>query len=533
MCPVLLHFLLLAALNSDSAADPQGNNAGLKFIVAFPENIAHYYPIPPQNKIQITALHSNTQVTFKMFTYGTSTETLSAGQSKEFLPDVKLELKKEEISSETLTITSTEKIIVHAISLKHNSVQTALVIPTDQLGKEYLVPPVPRIPGTNDNVTLDVTERRPFRLVIISGDQPTKVTVEGAETREVSLRPQQVAQILLQEAAELRAVRADQPVAVLLTHSCAIRLNCTCGLLLTRLSPATQEQLRFFIPPFLAKNASGETFLLLSKEDSTTIEAFDPNSPLVETTGSVVLYRPGFLLTLIPEKDFASCFVVSRIQGMQSFAVIMVHKDFTDGVRIRKDPLGSPDWQELRGTEFVSTAVELDLETNVIWHTSSKMAVYFVGKHGTALYGNPAPIVSRTPDFRGCVLAPEVVKIGEVVDGWRESVKYCRDNDLQLVSFSRTVNVMQIHKELVQVKNDSMREAWIGMRRSSQTGEWYWLNNDPVTDTNWEEGEPGTEDDGQCAIMSLESGKDFGWRDEDCCKAALPVCYRRPVLFPL
>uniref|UniRef100_A0A8D3B827 C-type lectin domain-containing protein n=1 Tax=Scophthalmus maximus TaxID=52904 RepID=A0A8D3B827_SCOMX len=94
-----------------------------------------------------------------------------------------------------------------------------------------------------------------------------------------------------------------------------------------------------------------------------------------------------------------------------------------------------------------------------------------------------------------------------------------RHNDLQLVSFSRTVNVMQIHKELVQVKNDSMREAWIGMRRSSQTGEWYWLNNDPVTDTNWEEGEPGTEDDGQCAIMSLESGKDFGWRDEDCCKA--------------
>ena len=136
-------------------------------------------------------------------------------------------------------------------------------------------------------------------------------------------------------------------------------------------------------------------------------------------------------------------------------------------------------------------------------------------------------------DFRGCLLAPEVVHIGEVAAGWRESVKYCRDKELQLVSLSDGHNVTHIYKQMLQVNNGSAQEAWLGMRRSSQTGEWYWLDNQPVNATNWEDGEPGAVNEGQCAVLSLESGEDFGWRDQDCCQAVRPVCYRRPVLFPL
>ncbi|XP_076592633.1 C-type lectin lectoxin-Phi1-like [Chaetodon auriga] len=160
------------------------------------------------------------------------------------------------------------------------------------------------------------------------------------------------------------------------------------------------------------------------------------------------------------------------------------------------------------------------------------MAVYFVGKKGDALFGNPAPIISKTPDFRGCVVSPEVVKIGEVADGWRESVKYCKDNDLELVSFPEAQLQRLIYEKITQTKNDSLKDVWIGMRRSSQTGDWYWLSRDPVVDTNWAEGEPGTVHDGQCVIMSVKNNKDFGWSDENCCKAAHPVCYSSPALFP-
>ncbi|XP_062255497.1 uncharacterized protein LOC133965110 [Platichthys flesus] len=521
MWSVLL-LLLLAARHSDSSADPRQDDAGQSFVVVFPENIAYYHPTPPVNSVQLTALR-DTQVTV-----GDQPVTLSAGQTKEIIVD-ELELRKKPISSKALLITSTEKITVRSCSRKLTSVQTALVLPTLKLGKEYLIPPVPQIQGTTDQVSLDVTERRPFTLFIVSGKQQTTVTIGEVPPREEVLQPREVLQVLVQQAGP-RAVKADQPVAVLFGHACTIRYNCTCGILQTTLSAASDQTLRFFIPPVLVKD---ETRLLISSNESTTIRSFDPDSPLVETNGNALLYRPGLLLSLIPEADFASCYVINRVRDMENFAVVLVHKSFKDGVRMGNDPLENPDWQPLRGTEFFSTQVKVMLDQSVLWHTSHKMAVYFHGRSGAALFGNPAPVISRTADFRGCLLDPEVVHIGDVAAGWRESVKYCRDKQLQLVSLSGSHNVTHIYQEIIQANNDSVQEAWIGMRRSSQTGEWYWLNNEPVNTTNWKDGEPGAVNDGQCAVMSLRSEEEFGWSDQDCCKAFRPVCYRPPLLFPL
>ncbi|XP_023252303.1 IgGFc-binding protein-like [Seriola lalandi dorsalis] len=527
MCPGPLLVLLLAALSSGSS--PPENNTGLSFIVVFPENIAYYYPATPQNKVQITALHDNTRITFKQHTFDLTNADMNAGESKEFDLDARLELRMPLISEKTLVITSSNRITVQAISQKSNSLQTALVIPTEKLGTEYLIPPIPSIQGTTDQVTVNVTERNPFKLIIVSADQDTKVTVTGARTQKVSLKPQQISSIWVHERDELRAVTADQPVAVLFAHPCANRQNCTCGLLYNMLPPARNQKLKFYIPPFLATGAVAETFLLLSKEKPYNV-AFDPDSPLVKTSGTAILYRPGLLLALVPEEDFASCFVVNHIPDTKGFAVIVVHKDFTDGVQIGDLPLKNPAWQKLKGTEFVSTELKLALPQNFIWHKSSNMAVYFVGHTESGLFGNPAPIISTSPDPRGCTLTPEVVELGNEALGWRESLQYCRDKNLELVSLSNATLWAQIHKKIVQANSDNVRDVWIGMRRSSLTGEWYWLNKDPVTDTNWEKGEPGNADDGQCAIMSLK--KDFGWSDKDCCKTARPLCYSKPVLLP-
>ncbi len=201
----------------------------------------------------------------------------------------------------------------------------------------------------------------------------------------------------MEEAEKLRAVKAQQPVAILFGHTCAIRHNCTCGQLYTLLPPAKTQQLKFYIPPSLAKDAEDETFILLSEEESNRVLPYNPNSALVETVGTAVLYRPGLLLPLIPETDFAACSVVSAIHNAKNFAVIVVHKDLADGVHVGSLPLESPEWQELRGTEFVSTSVLLASNKNVIWHSSSKMAVYFVGEKEGTLFGNPAPVISKTP----------------------------------------------------------------------------------------------------------------------------------------
>nr|XP_046256767.1 uncharacterized protein LOC124065420 [Scatophagus argus] len=529
MSPVLLLFLLPTTLSSESTSTQAETSTGLKFIVAFPENIAYYHPDQPQNKVRITALYHNTELIIKMNTSHIQTEILNARQTWEFAPDAKLELDRSEIANKTLLITSDKLITVHVVSLKSNSMQTILITPADRLGTEYLIPPVPMIEGTThpvDMVMRDVAERGPFKLIIINVDQENTVTVQGAVSKVVSLQPYQVAQIWVKTEDILRTVKADQPVAVLFGHSCAIRYNCTCGQLYTLLPSAREEQQKFYIPPVLAKGAEDETFVLLS----TQVSPFNSNSGLVMTAGTAMLYRPGLLLPLIPEIDFAACSVVSFITSVQNFAVIVVHKDFTDGVHVGSRPLESPEWQQLQGTELVSTSVVLASNQTVIWHSFSKMAVYFLGKKAGAVFGHPAAVVSKIPDIRGCVVSPEVVKIGQHAGSWQESLKYCKDNNLELVSFPKAQLQRQIYDKIVQAKNDSLQVVWIGMRRSSQTGEWYWLSRDPVTDTNWGDGEPGMVHDGQCAIMSLERSKDFGWSDENCCKNIHPLCYSSPVL---
>ncbi|XP_051255314.1 IgGFc-binding protein-like [Dicentrarchus labrax] len=526
MCPVLLLFLLLGALKSESTTMSPENNAGQNFIVAFPENIAYYHPDEPQNKVKVTALYDDTEVKI-----GTDQRTLSRGQTHEIVINKDLELRRENISNKILQITSNNKITVHAINRKNNSVQTTLVIPIDNLGKKYLIPPVPEITGTThpeDGVTTAVAERGPFKLVIINGDENNVVTVTGQEFKDI--QSHQVAQIWLKKEEALTTVVANHPVAVLFGHTCAIRYNCTCGQLYTMLLPDKEEEQEFYVPPALVSGAESETVILLSKKGE--VKPFQSDKPLVKTTGTAILYRPGLLLNLIPKTDFAACLVVNIIPDAQNSAVIVVHKDQTDGVHVGSLPLVSPEWQQLKGTDYVSTSVNVMTKKTVIWHSSSQMAVYLMGNKEGALFGNPAAIISKTPDFRGCTLSPEVVKIGEVADGWRESLKYCRDNGMDLGSFPEAQLQTQIYSKIMQANNDGVQNVWIGMRRSSLTGEWYWLSGKPVNDTNWAEGEPGTVQDGQCAIMSLEHKKDFGWSDEDCCKDAYPVCYSSPVFFP-
>ncbi|KAM6994265.1 low affinity immunoglobulin epsilon Fc receptor-like [Tautogolabrus adspersus] len=159
------------------------------------------------------------------------------------------------------------------------------------------------------------------------------------------------------------------------------------------------------------------------------------------------------------------------------------------------------------------------------------MAVYFWGSKGGTLFGNPAPVISESPDYRGCIVTPEVVHIGDKADGWRESLKYCEDQEMKLISFPNADHQKQIYETINKIKDDSLRRVWIGMRRSSLTGEWYWLSKEPVNSTNWAEGEPGTGKEGQCAIMRADSSTDFGWSDEDCCSDARPVCHSPPILF--
>lgn len=373
------------------------NTVGQNFTVVFPENIASYYPSPPTNMVIITALKNETKV--RVQEYKSDERVLHAGVVWNFTVNEELELGKQNISNKTLTIDSNKDITVQAISRKEDSLQTAVVIPTDKLGTTYLIPPIPTIPGTNnyqDLVVPTVTERGPFRIIIVNGvQQQNNVNVGGLKTQEVSLQSGQVAQIWLSESAGFKNVTAEKPVAVLFGHPCAVQRNCSCGLLYTILPPAPGRTLKYLVPPFLAQ---GKTMVLLAQNDSTSVTPYASSSLTYDVAGTAILYRPGLLLPLIPTANFACCFVVTAFRAIsKNYAVIVVSSNVTDGVRVGNNHISSADWTKLEGTDYSSIQVPLSLGETVIWHTSSKMAVYFSGNNGSTLFGNQAPVVSSSP----------------------------------------------------------------------------------------------------------------------------------------
>ena len=65
---------------------------------------------------------------------------------------------------------------------------------------------------------------------------------------------------------------------------------------------------------------------------------------------------------------------------------------------------------------------------------------------------------------------------------------------------------------------------WLGLWRFSNGSEFLWPSDDPVTYTNWAEGEPAYGDDG-CVLLEGAEGR---WRVAGCGDArAHVICYLR------
>ncbi|XP_014878994.1 uncharacterized protein LOC106940704 [Poecilia latipinna] len=522
--PRLVVLLLAARI----AASQTFTDAGKDFRVIFPENIAYYYPSDAHNKIWVTALHNDTSVTMS----SASSETkLNAGHTKSF--DVTQELGRLtindsndfdpftvfSISDKTVHITSTKDIVIQAVSSRGRSVQSALVIPTTKLSNKYFIPPVPETEGTTSGgaPVVNVTERAPFRLIIVNPDEPkASVTIKGRDEIPISIESGKAAQIWVDNGNTTQYVEANKRVAVYFSHPCAVQHQCTCGLLHAMVPPAKNDTMKFPIPPVLGKPAS----ILLS--DEANGRWINSSSLIVESAGTAIVYWPSLLLTLVPVEEFGSCFVVQFIEGKENILIIVVHKDHKQGIHIGNDPLGGAGWQELEGTDYVSTNRSIS-STTVVWHMSANMTVYHMAQHNNTWFGNPAPVVSANPDFRGCILTPEVTMILHEAESWQESIQSCQKQSLNLISLSS--EALQKHT-CQNLRGNDAKQVWIGTRRRSLTGDWYWLNSNGFNDTNWARSEPGDVSEGQCAVMSLEG--DCGWKDRNCCEAARPLCYAAP-----
>ncbi|XP_072515841.1 IgGFc-binding protein-like [Salminus brasiliensis] len=560
---MLTILLTVSVIYQGHAAEDYGRD----FVTAFPENIAYYYPSVLTNVLKITALHANTN--FHVIYNGANfiTGTLNAGQTQAvYLPS---EVEEHQLgqSSKSVRITSSNDITVFSISKRANSVQTNVVQPVTNLGQEYHVPFLnftELLLMLNDYnvsdwvVSSDSSSQAQtynyFRVLIINAEDKentVKVTNEqsGSET-SVKLSPFQVLQ--MKSSDSLMKVTAKANISILLTHPCLDTSLCRCTMVVHQLRPANLLGDSFLVPPsYITNNSrmfstSDESVeLRYGSPPLTGSEMLDAGSsdflPFYQqlTMGfsnisasqpvSLRLMGVASLMDLIPVSMFSACYLVHVTSVTKSEALLIVETAHVSDVRLDSNTFGSSlEWNDINGTAYSWATVDLFLlMSHVIWHPSSKMAVYVLEKMQTSVeYGGPAISINKEPDPSGCLVSPAILKVSDQSVSWPESRQYCMQKGGQLASPSWAAAQRYMALELTKI--GAKGQAWIGLRRSLQTMEWYWQSGQVFSFFNWDSGQPVNPEKGMCVFVKMEPNGSYTWGSARCCSSMKPMCFSPP-----
>ncbi|XP_058603352.1 uncharacterized protein LOC131522115 isoform X3 [Onychostoma macrolepis] len=547
---IMLTFLLITAMIGQGQS---WNNYGVSFITVFPENIAFYYARTPANALNITALFPGTKVEVFVSEVLTYTDTLPAGKPVTVTLPLDTEEYRLGFTFRTVRVSSTEFIVVQSISKKGDSVQTNVVHPLKNHGTLYTIPSLnySHMINTFYQSARSVSKRNSsFRLVIINGEYWTNYVTIVKLPRNDTYTLYAYEALQLQTDGTETAVYSYYRVAVILTHPCVETEKCRCNMLLNQLYPDTLQDSRFVVPSILNTSnfwlhvtSSVKTNVSGGDIELSTVDAYSSKllslpslefgSQFINTSfpASLQLFGPGIIIEPISQYMFSACYL-ALISSTDAKALIIAETNSRDSVYIDGDLLLSTAWSTIANSVYSSVLVPLD-DTRVIWHPSTKIAVYVFEK-STHVYGGPAIALSDKSDPLGCVLVPSKFEIIVTPQTWPESHQYCKLISDELFSPRNEA----AHAEMASIlSTDSMNERfWIGVRRSLLNLDWYRQKGNSshnLSYTRWGTGEPGVAVKGMCASVFPNPSMDFQWETTQCCTLLKSVCYTRAQYFPL
>lgn len=312
-------------------------------------------------------------------------------------------------TSRTVRVSSTEFIVVQSISKKGDSVQTNVVQPMKNLGMLYTIPSLnySQMLNTFYQSARNISKRySSFRLVIINVENTNNyVTIVKLPINKMyTFNPYGALQ--LQTDGTETAVYSDYRVAVMLTHPCVETEECRCNMVLNQLYPDTLKDSRFIVPSILntsnfwlhvtssvKTDASGGD-LELSTVDAyssklLSLPSLEFGSQFINTSfpASLQLVGPGIIIEPISQYMFSACYL-APVSSTDAKALIIAETNYRDSVYIDGDLLLSTAWSTIANSVYSSVLVPLD-DTHIIWHPSTKIAVYVFEK-STHVYGGPA-----------------------------------------------------------------------------------------------------------------------------------------------
>ncbi|XP_043938066.1 macrophage mannose receptor 1-like [Protopterus annectens] len=102
-----------------------------------------------------------------------------------------------------------------------------------------------------------------------------------------------------------------------------------------------------------------------------------------------------------------------------------------------------------------------------------------------------------------------------------EAVFYCRTHYTNIVSIPHIDAQQQVTNV---ASNANGNGVWIGLRRHQGSGQWFWMNEDPVSYTNWDKQSTGSTASDPCAVMRKD--KTFVWSNSCCSSRYEFICYK-------
>ncbi|XP_065095960.1 uncharacterized protein [Paramisgurnus dabryanus] len=532
---------------------------GKSFITAFPENLGYFYP-NTSNRLRVTALLDGTSVNIFYNGNSTPTQTITHILKGEIVTVVfpkSAEVYQLNYSTQSIRITSNKYIAVHSVSstnftINVISAQTNVVQPNENLGMNYLIP---SLNYTTFLTTFGITQSAPwstrydsFRLIIINAeDTENNITIVKNISDKIQLVNFTIPSyqlIQLQADDSMMMVNSSSKIAVLLTHPCLDKPGCTCSMIVNQILPVRFQGQKFVVPH--VRDITQRQLVMTSNDNSDLLS--QDNTPLTSSSSgylslpdlntryvtassnvSLKLIIPGLFIELIPENQFAACYMLPFYSNNQ-WAVVIAKTGSRD--KVRTDPLVNPNWSELFHTPYSQAEISLSNQMNIIWHPSSKIVVYVVEKFNNIIFGGPAIPIKENPDSSGCMTPVEFV-VGEKPLKWTESLAYCTTSQIQFAC--PTDEDVQI--EFAKQVNTTNVEGWIGLRRSLMTTAWYWQTNttsesSSVNYVYWADGQPQDKKFELCASLSLNQTDDFKWKSAKCCEKKLPVCYQQRKILP-
>lgn len=379
-------------------------DSGTDFITAFPENVAYFYPDIPNNSLNITALYNDTEVNIYFKRLLILTIILQQGETEVYLLPSDVEEHKLAVSQKTINVISNKNVVVLSISMQGESVQTNVVYPYENLGTFYSIPQLNygEMLSKFSQATRSISTKYSFfRLLIINPLSLTnEIRIVGkSQIEQFELQPYTLLQLVLN--GSVVSVESLNNVAVIVSHPCLEVTSCKCKMMLNQLRPDAHWG-QSFILPFLNiptwLHVTLDTTLTESTLDAGTLEPIKSGAQSISTIypASLRLISPGLILEVIPETMFAACYLVHFSVANGNVSVIAETLSSSE-VYIDRSSLSSISWTPIANTKYSIASVPLQ-GRHVIWHPSSKIAVYMFHNMTSGIHhGGPAVVLGEKP----------------------------------------------------------------------------------------------------------------------------------------